>query len=390
MKYPTIKLNKKGIKSYLENRLWFSSQEISQFEKVKELIPAGSIVNVISEDNFFLGCGYFNPQSYYTLKLLTKEETTINEEFFLKKFSKALELRKFFYPNEKCFRLIFSEGDFLPGLIIDIYENIAVVQIHTLGMEKLKDFIIGALKKFLDLKAIVLKNDSSKRLEEKLDLYVEVVYGKTEEIILVEMDEIKFLIPILKGQKTGFFLDQRENRRFLKGIAKDYVILDGFSYIGGFSFYALKGKAKRAYLIDRSDFALNLAEEIAKINGWKDKIITIKGDVLQILKNPPKSDILVLDPPAFIKTSKDIRAGEKKYENLYFSGIRALEKGFLFAFSCSYFLKIEKMKEMIKNSLKKLNKEGAIIFHGYQAPDHPINLFVEETFYLKGLGIYIR
>lgn len=390
MKYPIIKLNKKGIKSYLKNRLWFSFQEISQFEKIKDIIPAGSIVNIVSEDNFFLGCGYFNPKSYYSLKLLTKEDTVINEEFFLKRFSKALSLRKFLYLKDKCFRLVFSEGDFLPGLIIDIYENVAVVQIQTLGMEKLKEFIIKALKTLLHPKAIVLKNDSSKRLEEELELYVELTYGKTEDIILVEMDEIKFLIPIFKGQKTGFFLDQRENRRFIKNIAKDSIILDGFSYTGGFSFYALKGGAKKAYLIDRSDFALSLAEEIAKINGWKNKIIIMQGDVLQILKNPPKSDILILDPPAFIKTSKDIKAGEKRYETLYFSGIKALEKGFLFAFSCSYFLKIEKIKEMIKNSLKNLNKKGVIIFHGFQAPDHPINPFVEETFYLKGLGIYIR
>jgi 23S rRNA (cytosine1962-C5)-methyltransferase len=390
MKYPIIKLNKRGVKKYLENYLWFSSQEIFQFEKIKNEIPAGSIVDVTSEDNFFLGRGYFNPKIYYSLKLLTKEDIAIDEEFFLKKFSKALELRKYFYPKESCFRLIFSEGDFLPGLIIDIYENIAVVQIQTLGMEKLKDFIITALKKLFDFKAIVLKNDSSKRLEEDLELYVEIAYGETEEIILTKMDEIKFLIPVLKGQKSGFFLDQRENRRFIKNIAKDLVVLDGFSYIGTFSFYALKGEAKIAYLIDRSDFALGLAEEIAKINGWKDKIITIQGDVLQILKNPPKAELLILDPPAFIKTFRDVKAGEKKYENLYFLGSKALEKGFLFAFSCSYFLKLEKMKEMVKNSLKKLNKDGTIIFHGFQAPDHPINPFVEETFYLKGLGIYIK
>jgi len=390
MKYPIIKLNKRGIKKYLENHLWFSSQEIFQFEKIKNEIPAGSLVSITSEDNFFLGCGYFNPKSYYSLKLLTKENIVIDEEFFLKRFSKAMELRKIFYPKESCFRLIFSEGDFLPGLIIDIYENVAVVQIQTLGMEKLKDFIITALKKLFDFKAIVLKNDSSKRLEEGLELYIEIAYGKTEEIILAEMDEIKFLIPILKGQKSGFFLDQRENRRFIKNIAKNWIVLDGFSYIGAFAFYALKGGAKKAYLIDRSDFALGLAEEVAKINGYKDKIVPIQGDVLQILKNPPQSNLLILDPPAFIKTFKDIKAGEKKYENLYFLGIKALEKGFLFAFSCSYFLKLEKMKGIIKNSLKRLNKEGTIIFQGFQAPDHPINPSVEETFYLKGLGIYVQ
>lgn len=390
MNYPVITLNKTGIKRYLNNHLWFTFKEILHFEKVKEKIEPGSLVNVISEENNFLGCGYFNPKSYYSLKLLTKEKTIIDKNFFLKKFSQALTLRKCIYPKETCFRLIFSEGDFLPGLIIDIYEKVAVIQIQTLGMENLKNFIISALKELLNLKAIVLKNDSSKRLEEELELYVEVVYGKTEEIISVEMDEIRFLIPILKGQKTGFFLDQRENRKFLKGMAKDHIILDGFSYIGGFSFYALKGGAKKAFLIDRSEFALSLAEEIAKINGWKEKIITFQGDIFQILKNPPKSDIIVLDPPAFIKSSKDIKAGEKKYENLYFLGIKALEEGFIFAFSCSHFLKIEKMKEMVKNNLKRTKKEGKIIFYASQAPDHPVNPFVEETFYLKGLGIYIK
>ncbi len=390
MNYPVIILNKKGIKSYLENRLWFTFKEIYQFEKAKKEIPPGSLVNITSEDNFFLGCGYFNPESYYSLKLLTRENTTIDKNFFLKRFSQALALRKSIYPDESCFRLIFSEGDFLPGLIVDVYKDVVVVQIQTLGMEKLKDCIISALKELLNPKAIVLKNDSSKRLEESLSLYVETVYGKIEETISVSMDGIKFLIPVLKGQKTGFFLDQRENRKLIKKIAKECIVLDGFSYIGGFSFYALKGGAKRAFLIDRSEFALNLAEEIAKINGWKEKVITIQGDALQILKNPPKSDIVVLDPPAFIKSSKDIKAGEKKYENLYFLGIKATEQGFCFAFSCSHFLKIEKMKEMIKNSLRKTKKEGRIVFYGTQAPDHPVNPFVEETFYLKGMGVYVE
>ena len=391
MRYPIVKLNKKGVKNYLENRLWFSFKEISRFEKTKNQIKPGSIVNILSEDNFFLGCGYFNPKSYYSLKLLTKKNVIIDKNFFLKRFSEALKLRRSIYPHESCFRLIFSEGDFLPGLIIDIYEKIAVVQIHTSGMENLKNFIIDALKNLLNPQAIVLKNDFSKRMEEEeLELYTEIAYGKTEEVILVEMDEIKFLVPLLKGQKTGFFLDQRENRRFLKNLVKDCIILDGFSYTGAFSFYALKGGAKKAFLVDRSDFALNLAEEIAKINGWKDKIITIQGDVSKILKNPPETDIIILDPPAFIKSSKDIKAGEKKYENLYFSGVKALKRGFYFAFSCSYFLKIEKMKNILKNSLKKLNKEGTIIFNGFQAPDHPVNPFVEETCYLKGLGIYIK
>jgi len=251
MRCPIVKLNKKGVKNYLGNRLWFSFQEIFQFEKIKNQIKPGSIVNVLSEDNFFLGCGYFNPNSYYSLKLLTKKNVIIDQNFFLKRFSKALKLKRSIYPHESCFRLIFSEGDFLPGLIVDIYEKVAVVQIYTLGIENLKNFIIDALKNLLNLQAIVLKNDFPKRKEEELELYTEIAYGKTEEIILVEMDEIKFLVPLLKGQKTGFFLDQRENRRFLKNLAKGCTILDGFSYTGAFSFYALKGGAKIAFLVDR-------------------------------------------------------------------------------------------------------------------------------------------
>lgn len=390
MNYPTIKLNKRGIKSYLENHLWFSSSEILKFETIKNEIKPGSIVKILSEDNLFLGCGYFNPKSYYSLKLLTKKEISIDKRFFLKRFSEAFSIRKAIYPQESCFRLIFSEGDFLPGLIIDIYKDVAVVQIYTLGMENLKSVIIDALVEFLNPQAIVFKNDFSKRKEENLELYVEVAYGNTEELIPVEMDGIKFLVPILKGQKTGFFLDQRENRKILKNLAKNFTILDGFSYIGAFSFYALKGGAKKAYLIDRSEIALGLAEEIAKINGWKDRIITIQADILNVLKNPPETDIIVLDPPAFIKSNKDIKSGEKKYENLYFSGIKALKRGFYFVFSCSYFLRVEKMKNILKNSFKKLNKKGNLIFQGFQAPDHPINPFVEETFYLKGLGFYIK
>lgn len=390
MKYPKVKLNQIGLKKYFSNHLWFRPQEIHQFEKIKNYISSGSLVNIFSENGFFLGCGYFNPKSYYSLKILTKEKTLINKDFFLNKFSKALELRKKIYPIEKCFRLIFSEGDFLPGLIVDIYDKVIVIQIQTLGMEKVKSFIIEALKDLFNPSAIILKNDSLIRQEEELELYVEIAYGKTEEIILVEMDEIKFLIPIIKGQKTGFFLDQRENRKVIKNLIKPDVILDVFSYTGGFSFYALKSGAKEAYLLERSEFALDLAKEIAKLNGWKDRIIPILGDAFQILKNPPKADLIVLDPPAFIKSQKDFKEGIKKYQTLYFLGTKAIKEGFLLAFSCSYFLKIETLKKFIQSSLKKLNKEGKIIFYGYQAPDHPVNPFIEETLYLKGIGIYIK
>ncbi|MGC9101478.1 MAG: class I SAM-dependent methyltransferase, partial [Caldisericum sp.] len=168
--------------------------------------------------------------------------------------------------------------------------------------------------------------------------YVEVI-GEVRDPLLVEIDEIKFLIPFEKGQKTGFFLDQRDNRRFLLRISKDKIILDGFSYIGGFSFYALKGGAQRAYLIDRSSLALDLALEIAKLNGWKERIIPVEGDVFHLLKHPfTQGDILILDPPAFIKTKKDKEKGLRKYEELYHLGLSYFQdkEGLLLLFSCSH------------------------------------------------------
>lgn len=389
MSYHKIKLNKKGVQVYLSSNLWFTKKDILEFEKISKEISPGSLVKIYSPENFFLGIGYFNPNSWYCLKLLTRFETDIDEQFFYQSFSNLLKFKQSLYPGESCFRLVFSEGDFLPGLIVDIFEKVVIVQIHTLGMEKLKSFVISALIKLLSPRAIVLKNDSSRRREENLEIYSEVVYGKVEDLVLVKMDEIKFLIPVLKGQKTGFFLDQRENRRFVMKIAKDLEVIDGFSYIGGFGFYCLKGGAKRVFMIDRSSQALEIAEEIAKINNWKDKVITIAGDIFQILKNPPKAQAIVLDPPAFIKSHKHLEEGEKRYESLYQLGLNAIEKGYFFGFSCSYFLSMEKLKKIVKRCLSRLNKQGSIIFHGFQAPDHTVNLAVEETLYLKGLGVYL-
>lgn len=390
MLYPPVVLNKQGLQTYLKRHLWFTQKEIKDFKKTSEKIAPGDLVTILSEENHCLGIGYFNPRSFYCLKLLSREEQKIDEKFFLEAFTKALKLRKSFYPGEGCFRLVFSEGDFIPGLIVDIFEKVVVVQIHTLGMERLVDFVIEALKVLFTPQAIVLKNDHTKRQEEGLPLYTKVVYGNVEDPILVTMDGIKFLVPVITGQKTGFFLDQRENRRAIARFSKGLQVIDGFSYIGGFGFYCLKSGADRVFFIDRSANALLLVEEIAKINHWKEKVITLQGDVFHILKNPPKVDMIILDPPAFIKSHKHVLEGEKKYETLYFLGLKALERGFFFGFSCSHFLKFERLLNFIKTSLKRLQVDGKIIFKGIQAKDHPINPFVEETFYLKGVGLYIE
>ena len=386
---PLIKLNKQGLKSFLRGKPWFSKKEIKDFSKYELSIEPGSIVKVFSHQGVFLGIGYFNPEVFWCLKLLAREDVEVNEQFFYEKFKSALELRKSFYPNEKAFRLVFADGDYLPGLIVDVFNRVLVVQTFTKGMEKLLPFVVGALKKLFNPEAVVLKNDAEKRKEEGLQLYVEVE-GKLEEPILLEMDGIKFLVNFTKAQKTGFFLDQRENRRYLKNIASEKVIIDAFCYTGGFGFYALKGGAKKVFFLDRSSLALEVVEEVAKLNGWKDKIILLEGDVFNLMQGIPQSDILVLDPPAFIKSKKHFSEGLKKYKRLYSLALNHIEKGLLFGFSCSSFLKLQDLVSLLSNIGAYYQRNIKILYTSTHPPDHPVNPFLEESSYLKGVLCYVE
>lgn len=392
MKYPNIILNSRGLKKFLKGALWFTKEDISSKQTCLSIEP-GEVVSIYSEDGYFLAQGYFNPKVFFALKILCKEKIEINEEFFFKSFYNALKVRKDFLIYENSFRLIHGEGDYIPGLIIDIYCDLAVIQIYTLGMEKLKSFIYSALKKLIPLKYIVFKNNFDKRKEENLPSYIEFLPKEPEDPYLITIDEIKFLIPIKEGQKTGFFLDQRENRQILKNITKDKIVIDAFSYIGAFSMYALKGGAKKVYLIDRSSKALDLAVEIAKLNNFLDRVLPIEGEASKILREMKgEGDILILDPPAFIKSRSDIEKGRQKYRELYSTGINFFKErgGHLFLFSCSYFLKLEDLKVMIKTLLGKRRQGAKVIKILSQAKDHPINPFVEESEYLKGLWLYLE
>ncbi|MCS7200316.1 MAG: class I SAM-dependent rRNA methyltransferase [Caldimicrobium sp.] len=393
MKYPPVKLNLKGFHKYKVGTLWFTKEDLQKVEDIGNQVERGDLVSLYSPEGHFLGQGYINLSSHYALKLLTKESVPIDELFFLKRFERALNFRKRIYPQERVFRLIFAEGDLLPGLIIDIFERVAVIQIYTLGMERLKETIISALLKAYPLESIVLKNDMEKRKEEGLSLYVECFLKDPGEIIPIEMDQIRLLIPVKRGQKTGLFLDQRENWRLVRKISEGLTVIDGFSYLGMFSLYALKGGAKRTFLLERSTFALDLAIEIAKLNGWKEKIIPVEGDVLKLLKNPSiEGDLLILDPPAFIKSKSDFERGINRYRELYHYGIKFFKKrnGLLILFSCSHFLSLENLRELVFESLKRHHLYSKIFQSLSQAPDHPINPYVKETEYLKGLALEIN
>lgn len=389
--YPPIKLNSKGFKKYLKGAQWFTEEDLYDPERVKREVEPGSTISLYAE-NSFLAQAFYNPYSRYVIKIVSHERRAINRDFFVETLSRALSFRNRIYPQEKAFRLVFAEGDFLPGLVVDIYDKVAVLQIHTLGMERLKETLVEALPLVYPLESILLKNDFEKRKEEGLPLYVESYLKEPPETVLVAMDDIKFLIPIKKGQKTGFFLDQRENRRFLGKISSNLTLIDAFSYTGAFSLYALKGGAKRAFLLDRSTYALELALETAKLNGFTDHLIPVEGDVFTLLKNPvATADILVLDPPALIKSKRDFEKGFQKYKELYFLGLNFFKEkeGLLLAFSCSHYLSLEEMRNIFLTLLNKLQKRARLFKIFHQAPDHPINPYVKETEYLKGIALQL-
>ncbi len=390
MLYPEIKLNQRAVRNFISGLIWFKKEDILNFEKEKKEKEKGSLVRILTPEGFFLGIGYFNPESVYSLKVLTQKEEPINKDFFVSRFRECLAFRKTINYAGPMFRLAFSEGDFLPGLIIDVYEKISVIQIHTLGMERLLSEIIEALKEVLEPEGILLKNTSEKRKVEGLKLYTKVVSGRVPEILKIEMDGIKWLIPLKEGQKTGTFLDQRENQRKFRELAKDKVIADLFSYTGGFAFYGLLGGGKLAYLVDSSEFALSVAKETAKINHWEDKIVLVKDDVANFLTYlPEKINLISVDPPAFIKTKKAKFRGKEKYERLYTSLFSVMEEGMVIGSSCSSHLTKRELREIMVNSLSGSGKRGKFFFEGLQAPDHPVNPLIPETLYLKTLGLFL-
>ncbi len=373
-------LNKPGVQKLLAGRLWFGKRD---FQKVPDLAP-GEIARVLTPEGQFGGLAYFNPKSSILARLLSREETEIGEEFFINRFQRALSLRQKVYRGEGCFRLVHAEGDLLPGLTIDIYGDVAVIEITTAGMERQKDNILKALKAVIPLRGFVLRNDLPVRKEEGLDLYVEAEGVK--EPLEVTMDGLRFLLRPLTGQKTGFFLDQRENRRRLARYVAGETVLDLFCYTGAFSFYAARAGAKKVLAVDRSQEALALAEETARLNGLKDRIVFVCDEVTHFLSYAPLAGVVVLDPPAFIKKKRAYFQGLKRYRELIsLAQRRVTEGGLLLACSCSQFLRLEEFERLAREELVRAGRQPQLLEVGLQAPDHPVYLPMPETWYLKAL-----
>ncbi len=377
-------LNPKGLKKALSGILWLGRTD---FTKVAPFAP-GELGRLLTPHGQFLGIAYFNPRSSILARILTRQEETIDHNFFRARFQKTLEFRKRLYPEENVFRLIHAEGDLLPGLTIDLYHDCAVFQISTAGMERLKPEILKALKECVPLKAWVFKNDLPARKEEGLPLYIEK--EGLEGPLKICCDGLYFWVNPIAGQKTGFFLDQRENRRRLARYVKDKLVLDLFCYTGAFALYAAKAGAAKILAVDRSQSALQTAEENARLNGFAGKIQFVQDKVEKFLSYAPEAEIVILDPPALIKKKKAYQKGKRLYRELIRAALKVIKgNGILLACSCSQFLSLEDLWWLCREEASRLGREASLLEIGIQSPDHPVYLPMPETFYLKGLFLRI-
>jgi len=369
--------------------LWIYKNEI--VSDISNLY-AGILVKVYeSKSNKFIGVGYINPKSTISIRLLSFKELTIDEHFFRSRIIHCKQYREEFLGLKENYRLIFSESDFLPGLIVDKYNKCLVIQILTAGMENFKEMIIKILDDIFKPEIIILRNDSHSRLKEGLKLEKTIVKGALNEFHLIIEDDIKFLFNPLHGQKTGFFLDQRENRTFLKNLVTKGEGLDLFCYVGSWSLHMAK-KGIKITGIDSSQNAIDLAKENARINNLIDKSQFIKTDVFDYLKweikKNKKYDVVVVDPPAFVKSKNEKKDALEGYLNLNTLAIKLLKKeGIIATSSCSQHVSDYEFYEVIKEAFLKNKKTGKLIYKGTQSKDHPILLSMPETFYLKCLII---
>lgn len=367
-------------------------------DKIKGTPENGEVVTVRSAEKEFLAYAYYNDQSRVALRLLEWDENiTINKEWYLEKLKAAIAVRTHVLNNNtNTCRLVFSEADFLPGLIVDKYADFLSLQILSAGMESIKEDIIDILVRELNPKGIFDKSDAGARKHENLETIPGLLWGELPpEFIEVKENGILYHINIAEGQKSGFYCDQRDNRRILAQYTKNKSVLDCFCYSGGFSLNSLKSGALHVTSIDSSALALETLKHNLELNGFgPNKQTSIQSDVnkqLRVFKDEGKTfDLLILDPPKYAPSRSALDRAARAYKDLNRLGMLLLKRGGILAtFSCSGAVDLEIFKQIIAWAALDAGREVQIIKQFSQPEDHPIRLSFSEGEYLKGLLLRI-
>lgn len=387
-----LRLNPKADRRLRAGHVWIYSNEINTKQTPLSSFTAGQAVNVMSAEGKCLGSAYVNPHTLLAARIYSRHENKImSTPFLVEHFQRALDLRKRLF-EKPFYRFVYGESDGLPGLVVDRFDNVVVVQIATAGMEAVIDNIVEALQQVVKPDSIVLKNDSGARAIEGLDNYLTCVFGELPAEVTVEENGVQFVAPLGNGQKTGWFYDHRMNRVRMSTYVKNKAVLDVFSYVGGWGVQAAVAGATHVTCVDASELALNYVVRNAALSHVSDKVEILLGDAFAALKalidEKMQFDVIVLDPPAFIKRKKDIENGKIAYKRINEMALRLLSKdGILFSASCSMHLAQEDLINTLRIAGREQTKFTQVIEIGHQGPDHPVHLAIPETAYLKSIVV---
>ena len=363
-------------------------------ERVEGDSHAVGIADILDSKKTWLARGLYNPNTQLCVRLLTWENETIDERFIARRLAHAYALRTgYFTEKTDAYRVVNGEGDFLPGLIVDRYADFLVCQFFTAGMELLKKEILDALAELIPSRGIFERSEGRVRREEGIDDAVGVLAGVAPpELVTIQENGHPFVVDIRRGQKTGFFLDQRDSRVFLSKFARDRTVLNCFAYTGGFSVYAFLAGAKQVLTFDSSHPALEIAEKNLALNGVAEsKQELIKGDAFAYLKETDQSfDVVVLDPPSLAHRRSDLDAATGAYKFLNLHALKRLNAGgMLLTFSCSQHLSTDLFQKVVFGAAVDAQRTVTILRRLGAPVDHPVSLHHPEGDYLKGLALRV-
>ncbi len=375
--------------------LWVFSNEIDVAATPLKNFQPGSLVTIESARGSTLGTGYINPRSLIAARLCSRDASALTPDWFVQRLQNALQLRESFYA-EPWYRLVHGEGDHMPGLVIDRFDRTLVVQITTAGMEQHTDTLIDALVSVVAPESILLRNDSPVRELEGLPSYQRAAVGSMPESISVRENALVYEVPWMSGQKTGWFYDHRDNRAALAPLVANRRVLDCYSYMGAWACNALAQGADYALCVDSSASAITAAQNNAELNQFtgqsaRGQLETRCGDAVEVLRDlrhqREQFDVIILDPPAFIKRRKDFRAGLAHYELNHRLAVALLnEGGVIVSASCSQPLSASDLSGAMLKGARKHGYELQLLHSLGQARDHPVHAAMPETHYLKGFA----
>ncbi|HOP64563.1 MAG TPA: class I SAM-dependent rRNA methyltransferase [Spirochaetota bacterium] len=380
-------------KSFLNRHPWVFSGALAEIPDYSN----GEIVEVVSSEGVTIGYGFFSSRSQIICRIFEFTDRRIDRfgsDFFRKKIISANLLRDRFIDRGKtdCWRMVHAEGDFFPGLIIDVYGDTAVVQVLIMGVELMLEDVADSLE-LMGYKNIFVKNSGVNAVEGvRADDYQ--LRGTGDSRIEIIENSLRFTVDVREGQKTGFFLDQRGNRELVKSLSKRRNVLNAFCYTGGFSVYALAGGAESVHSIDISSAAVSMTDKNIKLNfGENEKAAQLKADCFDYLREMEDDffDMIILDPPAFVKHSSGIEKGARGYKDINFNALRKIKKdSLLFTFSCSQHVPRDLFRKIVFSAASDAKRNVRILRHLSQGEDHPVNIFHPEGEYLKGLLLHVE